>query len=131
MEFLFIHCKAVKVSQNYQTRVWTWFTSVFLMNGTELRSFSQFQILKWILYSDISRNLQIDLFRSLSSFTVKLRKSVIMINFICKHDLEVFSWWMEQDEEVLVIFKFWPKSHTRTLVEIFKLTNFEICLPSL
>ena len=38
---------------------------------------------------------------------------------------------MEQNEEVLVIFKFWQKSYTRTAVEIFKLTNFEVCLHSL
>ena len=28
------------------------------MNGTELRSFSHFQILTWIGYSDFSRNLE-------------------------------------------------------------------------
>ena len=28
------------------------------MNGTELRSFSDFQILTWIAYSDLSRNLE-------------------------------------------------------------------------
>ena len=28
------------------------------MNGTELRSFSHFQVLKCIAYSDISRNLE-------------------------------------------------------------------------
>ena len=45
LEFFFIHCKTVKVSQNDQIQMQTWFTSGFLMNGTELRSFSQFQIL--------------------------------------------------------------------------------------
>ena len=30
------------------------------MNGTELRSFSDFQILTKIAYSDLRRNLQID-----------------------------------------------------------------------
>ena len=35
--------------------------------------------------------------RSLSSFTVKLWKSVKMIKFECKHDLRVFSWWIEQN----------------------------------
>ena len=42
------------------------------MNGTELRSFSHFQILTKIAYPDLSRNLQIDEFSSLCSFTVKL-----------------------------------------------------------
>ena len=48
----------MKVSQNDQIQMQTWFTSGFLMNGTELRSFSDFQILTWIAYSDISRNLE-------------------------------------------------------------------------
>ena len=58
LEFFFIHCKTVKVSQNDQIQMQTWFTSGFLMNGTELRSFSHFQILTWIAYSDLSRNLE-------------------------------------------------------------------------
>ena len=75
--------------------------------------------------------LKSDYIWSLSSFSVKLSKSVEMNKFEWKHDLQVFSWWMQQNWEVFVIFKFWPKSHTRTLVEIFKLTNFEVCLHSL
>ena len=58
LKFAFIHCKTVKVSQDDQIRMSTWFTSVFLMNGTELRSFSDFQILTWIAYSDLSKNLE-------------------------------------------------------------------------
>ena len=58
LEFFFIHCKIVKVSQNDQIQMQTWFTSGFLMNGTELRSFSHFLILTWITYSDLSRNLE-------------------------------------------------------------------------
>ena len=50
------------------------------MNGTELRSFSHFHLLTKIAYLEMSRNLQIDQFRILSSFTVKLLKSVKMIN---------------------------------------------------
>ena len=61
------------------------------MNGKELRTFSHFQILTKIAYPDLSRNLQIDKFRSLFSFTVKLRTSVKMIKFKCKDDLQVFS----------------------------------------
>ena len=48
----------MKVSQNDQIRMETLFTSGFLMNGAELRSFSHFQILTWIGYSDLSRNLE-------------------------------------------------------------------------
>ena len=48
----------MKVSQNDQIQMQTWFTSGSLMNGTELRSFSHFQILTWMVYSDLSRNLE-------------------------------------------------------------------------
>ena len=44
-----------------------------------------------------------------------------MIKFESKDDLQVISWWMEMNEEVLVIFKFWPESHNRTLEEILKI----------
>ena len=44
-----------------------------------------------------------------------------MIKFECKRDLQVVSWWMVQNLEVLVIFKFWPESDTRTLAEILKI----------
>ena len=47
-----------------------------------------------------------------------------MIKFEYKHDLQVFSWWMDKNYEVLVIFKFWPKSHTRTLAENMKIDYF-------
>ena len=58
LEFFFVYCKTAKVSQNDQIQMQTWFTSGFLMNGTELRSFSHFQILTWIGYSDLSRKLE-------------------------------------------------------------------------
>ena len=48
----------MKVSQNDQIQMQIWFTSGFLMYGTELRSFIDFQILTWIAYSDVSRNLE-------------------------------------------------------------------------
>ena len=68
LEFFFIHCKTVKVSQNDQIQMQTWFTSGFLMNGTELRSFSHFQMLTWIAYSDLSRKLENWLFLECFSF---------------------------------------------------------------
>ena len=95
--FAFIPCETVKVSQDDQIRIQTWFRSRFLMNGTELRSFSHFQILTKIAYSDLSRKLENWLFWSFSSFTVKLWKSVKMIKFKCKLDLQVVSWWMVQN----------------------------------
>ena len=94
------------------------------MNGTELRSLSHFQILTWIAYSDLSRNIQIDKFKSLPTFTVKLWKSVKMMKFKCKDDLQVFSWWMEKNWEDIVIIKFRPKSHTCILAEKLKIDWF-------
>ena len=61
----------MKVGQNNGIQMWRWFTSVFLMNGKKLRSFSHYQILSV--------------------------KSVKMIKLECKHDLQVFSWWIEQN----------------------------------
>ena len=97
LEFFFIHCKTVKVNQNDQIQMQTWFTSGFLMNGTELRSFSHFQILTKLHTRTLAENLKIDYFWSFSSFTVKLWKSVKMIKFKCKLDLQVVSWWMVQN----------------------------------
>ena len=48
----------MKVSQNDQIQMQTWFTSGLLMNGRELGSISHFQILTWIAYSDVSRNIE-------------------------------------------------------------------------
>ena len=97
LEFFFINCKTVKVSQIDQIQMQTWFTSFFLMNGTELRSFSHFQILTKIAYPDLSRKVENWLFLEFSSFTVKLWKTVKMIKFKCKLDLQVVSWWMVQN----------------------------------
>ena len=97
LEFFFIHCKTVKVSQNDQIQMQTWFTSGFLMNGTELGSFSHFQILTWIETQTLVEFLKIDYFWSFSSFTVKLCKSVKMIKFECKLDLQVVCWWMVEN----------------------------------
>ena len=41
--------------------------------------------------------LKIDWYWSLPSFTLKLWKSGKMIKFKSKEDLQVFSWWMEQN----------------------------------
>ena len=95
--FAFIPCETVKVTQDDQIRIETWFRSRFFMNGTELRSFSHFQILTKIAYPTLAENLKIDYFWSFSSFTVKLWKSVKMIKFKCKLDLQVVSWWMVQN----------------------------------
>ena len=65
----------MNVSQNDQIQMQTWFTSGFLMSGTELSSFSHYQILTWIGYSDLSRNLdnwQILMFAFIPCETVKV-----------------------------------------------------------
>ena len=98
LEFFFIHCKTVKVSQNDQIQMQTWFTSGFLMNGTELKIFIHFQILTRIAYSDLSRNLEnwlILMFAFIICETVKVSEE--MIKFEYKHDSEAVSWWMEQN----------------------------------
>ena len=97
LKFLFIHWETVKVSQEDQIRMWAWFISVFLINGTELGSFSHYQILTKIGSQTLAEVLKIDQFWSLSLFTVKLWKSVKMIKFECKHDLQVFPWRIEQN----------------------------------
>ena len=77
LKFFFIHCKTVKVSENHQIQMETWFTSGFLTNGTELGSFSHFQILTWIANSDLSRNLEnwlILMFAFIPCETVKVSK---------------------------------------------------------
>ena len=48
--------------------------------------------------------------------TVKV--SQIWSNSIVKIDLNVFSWWIEKNKEVLIIFEFSPKSYSQALAEI-------------
>ena len=45
----------------------------------------------------LAENLKIDYFWCLPSFPVKLWKSIKMIKFEYKHDLQVFSWWMDKN----------------------------------
>ena len=97
LEFFFIHCKTVKISQYDQIRMWTWFKSVFLTNGTELRTFTHFQILTKIAEPDLSRKLENWLFLEFFFIHGKTVKVSKMIKFECKVDLQVFSWWMEQN----------------------------------
>ena len=112
LEFFFIHCKTVKVRQNDQIQMQTWFTSFFLiiqmqtliykwfflMNGTELRSFSHFQILTWIAYSEPWQkswkltNFEVCL-HSLWNCKSQWRWSNSNINMI----YEVLSWWMDKN----------------------------------
>ena len=56
LKFLFIYSKTVKMSQNDQIQLSTWFRRVFLMNGTQLRSCNHFEILTKITYSYLSGN---------------------------------------------------------------------------
>ena len=60
LEFFFIYCKTVQFNQDDQYLMETRFTIVFLMNGTELRSFSLFWNFEKIVYPDLRKNLIID-----------------------------------------------------------------------
>ena len=110
LEFFFIHCNTVKVSQNDQIQMQTWFTSGFLTNGTELRSFSHFQILTWIASSDLSRNL--------------VNSLILMFAFIPCETVKV-----SQDDQIRISTWFWSRflmngtelrsfSHFQTLTSI-------------
>ena len=105
----------MKVSQNDQIQTKPWFTSVFLMNGTELRSFGHFQILTKIAYPDLSRKLENWLFLEfffIHSKTVKVSQNdqiQMQTSFTSgflmngtelrsfSHFQILVSWWMEQN----------------------------------
>ena len=69
------------------------------MNGTELRSFSHFQILTWSAYSDVGRNLENWLILKFFFILCKTVKVSQNEKFAGKLDLEVFSWWKEKIKE--------------------------------
>ena len=94
------------------------------MNGTELRIFIPFQILTWIAYSDLSRNLHIDWFWSLTLFTAKLWKSIKMIKFKCKDDLQVFFWLFLKELRSFSHFQILTKIAYPELAEILKIDWF-------
>ena len=97
LEFFFIYCKTVQFNQDDKYPMETRFTSVFLMNGTELKSLSYFQIFTKITYPDLRTKLDNWLILELFFIPVKLCNSTKMINIQWRHDLQVFSWWMEQN----------------------------------
>ena len=92
LKFLCILCKIVKVNQDDQIRM---IYKCFLDEWKRIKKFQSLSNFDRIAYPDLTRKLENWL--SLSSFTVKLWKSVKMIKFDCKLDLQMFSWWMEQN----------------------------------
>ena len=114
-------------------RIWSfWLTFTVLQwmkTNFKISKFSRF--LLWSKYGN-----QIKIWKWL-----KLLNSVLFIKKTLVNQVHIRVWsfwltftvlqWKEQNWEVLVMFKFWPKSHTRTLAGISKLTNFEVCLHSL
>ena len=91
------------------------------MNGTVLRSFSHFQILAWIAYSDLSRNLEnwlISKFVFIHCKTVKVSQN---------DQIQMWTWFISvfltngTELRSLDIFKFWPESRNRSLAEILKI----------
>ena len=129
--FDFIHCKTVKVCQNDQIQMKKWFTSVFLMNGKELRSFHHYQILIYIGYLELSRKLENWLILKFLIIHYKAVKVSQNDQIRMQTWFTIVSLMNGTELRSLVIFKFWPKSESWTLAEIFKLTNFEVCLHSL
>ena len=67
------------------------------MNGTELRSFSHSKFWPESDTQTLAEILKIGKFWCLTSFPLKLWKSVKIIKFEYKHDSEAVSWWMEQN----------------------------------
>ena len=61
------------------------------MNGTELGSFVDFQILTKIAYPDLSKNLENGLILKFVFIHCKAVKVVKMVQFKCRDDLKVFS----------------------------------------
>ena len=96
-EFFFIHFKTGKFSQNDKIRMWPWSTSVFLMNGTELRTFSHFQILTKIAYLTLSEIFKLTNFEVCLHSMESCESQSKWSKFKYKDDLQVFSWWMEQN----------------------------------
>ena len=99
------------------------------MTGQELRSFSHFDILTLIAYTELSRNLENWLILRFVFIHCKLWKSVKKIKLEYKYDLQVFSWWIEKNYEDLVLIKFWPRSHTQILAENLKIDQFWSLFP--
>ena len=132
LEFIFFYFKTVKVSQNDQIQMQIWFTSVFFVNGKELRSFSHFQILTWIAYLDLSRKLEIWTFLEfffIHCKTVKvshndqIRMQTWFTSGFLMNGTELRSFSHFQIFHLNLILVPWQKS--------WKLTNFEVCLHSL
>ena len=119
--FAFIPCETVKVSEDDQIRISTWFRSRFLMNGTELRSFSHFQILTWIAYSDLSRKLENWLF--LEFFLIHCKTVKVSQNDQIQMQTWFTSGFLMNGTELRSFshFQISPESDTRTLAEILKI----------
>ena len=92
--FAFIPCETVKVSQDDLIRIWTWFRSRFLMNGTELRSFSHFQILTKIAYTDLSRKLENWLF--LEFFFIHWKTVKVSQNDQISNANLIYKWFLDE-----------------------------------
>ena len=121
LKFVLIHCQTMRVSQNDQIQMYRWFTSVFLMNGKELRSFSDFQIFTWIAYSDLSWNLENWLI--LKFFLIHCQTMRVSQN----DQIQMYRWFtcvfLINGIELRSFSRYQirPRSHTRTLGENLKI----------
>ena len=130
--FAFIPCETVKVSEDDQIRISTWFRSHFLMNGTELRSFSHFQILTKIACPDLSRKLECWLFLGfffIHCKTVKVSKNdqiQMQTWFTCGFLMNGIELRSFSHFQILT----WI-GYSGPYQKSWKLTNFDVCLHSL
>ena len=126
-------------------KIWKWqklLNSVplikkILVNQIYVRNWSfslTFMVLQWMKTNFKSRQFSRFLPRSKCAIQVEIWKWLKLLNSvpIIKKTLvnqvdirvQVFSWWMGRNSEVLVIFKFRNEAHTRTSAEIFKIDQF-------
>ena len=128
LKFVFIHCKTVKVSQNDQIWFQTWFTRVSLMNGTELRISSHFQILTKTADLDLSRNYEnwlIMKFAFIHCKTAKVSQNCQIRNMIYTCFLDEWKKLRSFDHFQILTKMSCPD---KPLQKSWKLTNFEVYL---
>ena len=92
--FAFIPCETVKVSEDDQIRIYTWFRSRFLMNGTELRNFTPFHILTKIAYTDLSRKLEYWLF--LDFFFIHFKNCESQSKWSNSNAKLIYKWFLDE-----------------------------------
>ena len=118
----------MKVSQNDQIRMSTSFTSVFLVNGTELGCFNHFQISSKVEYPDLRRNF------NLTNFEVCLHSlwsSDCQPEWSNSNQKIIYRCFLDEWKRFKKIWSFSNLDLKHILgpeQKSWKLTNFEVCL---